>query len=496
MSFGLITRQELAQALLDELDAKVTNKVSSQFQIIPTATIPALNSGSLKMLSMKASNGTEDTELGTELIRQTTGGVNDVSVVTTRAVNGVKKQSLTFNYDGGFLFTTSGNGPTQFTSEANILGTVGTTMSAVGSKNDHKLDIYDSNNQPFALREISDADGASVRLFRARGSKSALGQVKNGDEIGSIRAVPYLADINSWGTSSALIRFQAEEDVTNANRGTSIIFSNTPNGYNGMGERMRIHPNGYVGIGVSNPRNTLHLPGSGMQIGDNQSDPASNFHIVADNQGSEPGLRFYTGNYGSGARVFNIQKNGKIHFGSEQKVFDTEGWSRVFDMHGGTNSMFRLRTNTIDSRVAVHDNGWWGGPGGLIVGTGTNHPISFATNSTTTMFLNTDGFLNFIRKTDRQDSGIWFQSRSNGASDFATVRYFDDINSYAYWGDSSENSALIIEVGNDGRNASSDVVVLKSPAAVIIDSDGFRIPTLPYDPGNAIAGMIWLRSDM
>ena len=69
-----------------------------------------------------------------------------------------------------------------------------------------------------------------------------------------------------------------------------------------------------------------------------------------------------------------------------------------------------------------------------------------------------------------QYNEIYFKSKVNTNSDYGYIRYYDDNNSYDWWGASSENSALIVGVQNDSANVYSDVVVLKSPAAVIVDS--------------------------
>ena len=73
-------------------------------------------------------------------------------------------------------------------------------------------------------------------------------------------------------------------------------------------------------------------------------------------------------------------------------------------------------------------------------------------------------------------SAITFKSTTNWPSDGGYLAYYDDNNSYNYWGDSAENSALVLGVTNDGQNAASDVVVLKSPAAAVIDAPSLLIP--------------------
>jgi predicted nucleic acid-binding Zn-ribbon protein len=72
---------------------------------------------------------------------------------------------------------------------------------------------------------------------------------------------------------------------------------------------------------------------------------------------------------------------------------------------------------------------------------------------------------------------IKFNSSVNYGSDYGYIEYDDDNNTYNFWGDSQENSALIIGVENDGQNMVSDVVVLKSPAAIVVDSPDIIMKT-------------------
>jgi hypothetical protein len=72
-------------------------------------------------------------------------------------------------------------------------------------------------------------------------------------------------------------------------------------------------------------------------------------------------------------------------------------------------------------------------------------------------------------------SQITFGSEVNPGSDYGYIRYDYDNNGYAYWGDTNENSALVIGVENDGKTVSSDVVVLQSAAAVVIDAPDTRM---------------------
>jgi len=82
----------------------------------------------------------------------------------------------------------------------------------------------------------------------------------------------------------------------------------------------------------------------------------------------------------------------------------------------------------------------------------------------------TNGNLILYHPSSGSYSSIVFPSRSNYGSDYGYITYYDDDNSYNFWGDSGENSALILGTQNDGANSVSDVVVLKGKAANIFDS--------------------------
>lgn len=78
------------------------------------------------------------------------------------------------------------------------------------------------------------------------------------------------------------------------------------------------------------------------------------------------------------------------------------------------------------------------------------------------------GGLTFKNKDGKTE--LKFNSDTNEGSDYGYLRYESDNNDYNYWGDSDENSAIIMGIENDAQGNTSDVAVLKSKAAVIIDS--------------------------
>ena len=110
------------------------------------------------------------------------------------------------------------------------------------------------------------------------------------------------------------------------------------------------------------------------------------------------------------------------------------------------------------------------------VGIGTTNPKGKLQIQENGVLSATDGNLVLYHPSSGSYSSIVFPSRVNYGSDYGYIAYYDDNNNYDYWGGSSENSALVIGVQNDGRNSVSDVVVLKSPASVIVDAPELRAP--------------------
>ena len=78
--------------------------------------------------------------------------------------------------------------------------------------------------------------------------------------------------------------------------------------------------------------------------------------------------------------------------------------------------------------------------------------------------------LDFYNQESDKKSEIHFNSYTNSDSDYAYIRYDDDNDDYNIWGDTDENSALVLGVQNDGQNDSSDVIALESPAGIFFNA--------------------------
>ncbi len=78
--------------------------------------------------------------------------------------------------------------------------------------------------------------------------------------------------------------------------------------------------------------------------------------------------------------------------------------------------------------------------------------------------------LDFYNQESDKKSEIHFNSYTNSDSDYAYIRYDDDNDDYNIWGDTDENSALVLGVQNDGQSDTSDVIALESPAGVFFNA--------------------------
>jgi Chaperone of endosialidase len=81
----------------------------------------------------------------------------------------------------------------------------------------------------------------------------------------------------------------------------------------------------------------------------------------------------------AGAERLTVVK-GNVGIGTTNPE-NSEGWHRVLDLLGNPHAKLSVRTNAIDARVMANEGGWWGAPAGMIIGTKSNHSLSFATNS-------------------------------------------------------------------------------------------------------------------
>lgn len=85
----------------------------------------------------------------------------------------------------------------------------------------------------------------------------------------------------------------------------------------------------------------------------------------------------------------SMDVTGNLSVGTDT-VYNPQGWNKVLEVAGGSHARLNVRTTAGDIVTSVfsHDN--WSGPRG-VVGTDSNHPLTFVTHYTHRMTIGTNG---------------------------------------------------------------------------------------------------------
>ncbi|OIO12719.1 hypothetical protein AUJ73_05180, partial [Candidatus Gottesmanbacteria bacterium CG1_02_37_22] len=215
---------------------------------------------------------------------------------------------------------------------------------------------------------------------------------------------------------------------------------------------------GSVGIGTTGPGYKLDVNGT-VNMGGFTTANADEWPKVVwlrnTGAGWDEGLIKGSSARGAWGRTgFGIHMEASKHFG-----FFSSGWDPLVDIEGGSGRMY------IKGNVGI---GTTGPTGKLNVN--QNDSINPVSGSNI-------GSLNLTHPTSGGMSMITFKSTVNWPSDGGYLAFYDDNNSYNYWGNSGENSALVLGTTNDGQGGASDVVALRSQAAVIADAPSLLVPS-------------------
>ncbi len=95
-------------------------------------------------------------------------------------------------------------------------------------------------------------------------------------------------------------------------------------------------------------------------------------------------------NNGGGGPALTLDDNGNVGIGTNNPE-NNEGWNRVLQIKGNTDSKILSSSNNITSGLFTHDYGFYGSPAGGIVGTTTNHPFSVITNKVNRLVVANNG---------------------------------------------------------------------------------------------------------
>ncbi len=186
--------------------------------------------------------------------------------------------------------------------------------------------------------------------------------LSSSNESNVIAANLFLDSENSPATELTVTRRDSEKPLaqikmmgagTNDFQGVlavSTVNSGTPGGP--LLERMRIHTNGYMGIGTDNPKTPLHIPEQGLQIG-TSAQASDNFHIVSDLTGNIRGLRLFNGNSGTGTHLLTVLAKGNVGIGTTNPLctLDVKGKAIKLGLEGNGGGQLFLTNNLNDNKI-------------------------------------------------------------------------------------------------------------------------------------------------
>ncbi|WP_028545754.1 hypothetical protein [Paenibacillus taiwanensis] len=255
----------------------------------------------------------------------------------------------------------------------------------------------------------------------------------------------------------------------------------------------------------------MHVNRSGIQLGIGLPATA-NFHMVSDDVGGRPTLRIYNGDYGAGTRMFAIDNQGHAMLGNQTSPSNVEGWSRIFDVYSGSNAQIKVRTDLIDSRFQVHDQGFSGGAPGLLIGTASNHDVTFLVGNQNRMSITKDGSLNISAAIRMNSGNTWKFYVDNagsvhsnaGSNDGGLLHYQLRNNTGLRWGIGLTGNENGLNNGSDFSIWSYDnnenmihrpLIITRKNSALLFGSPLRATHVYPHAPANheGNEGEIWIQ---
>lgn len=233
---------------------------------------------------------------------------------------------------------------------------------------------------------------------------------------------------------------------------------------------------------------------AGLQIGQNET-ASKNFYISSDEASDTDGagLRIYNGNHGSGNRLFSVHREGHVLMGDQNKPNNGEGWSRVFDIKVPGNGGVHLRTGVVDSRIIVHDNGYYGGGAGMYMGTTSNHDTALIQGGARRLTLGTDGLIYAFTPRIRinapagADANLSLSPGNTSSSSYGVKEIISSANV-------NGGDGLLFRAHRPADNSYKDAVLYFQQAGGQILTDSHIVRTgRPPNQGEGFDGMIWLQ---
>ncbi len=314
-----------------------------------------------------------------------------------------------------------------------------------------------------------------------------------------------LFNVQDSGTSRFLIADGGETTLAVSDTNTALTVNQSGTGnvldiYAGTNKALTVINGGEVGVGIASPTADLNIKGNlntaltgtvttngfnntvsgsgtyfttelvvgdGIKIGTEAFTVVTIFNNTTLVTSTIPGVyssviaykdsALFLVQNGGGTERFKIDKSGNLSMAGAWTV--TPGAGTNFNINLSGAGDFAVNTNQLYVDTSAAN-----------VGIGTTIPNGNLTIYKDNVLSATQGNLLLEHPTSGGASSIVFPSRVNYGSDYGSITYYDDNNTYNYWGDTNENSALVIGTQNDGQGTVSDVVVLKGVAANVFDS--------------------------
>ena len=254
----------------------------------------------------------------------------------------------------------------------------------VGTRTNHPLTFGTGNT----FRMIIGADGnvgigianPAYKLDVA-GGISRIGNIK----FGGYGGVP-LDNVISSSSAAGSLGFVTDTGAALPVKVGSLAITDS---YNNSAPLLGMYVQGSVGIGTASPAYKLDVAGAVRSTaggfvfpdGTTQTTAASGASTAASVSAGQFGLN-------AGGGTFSFPANVGIGTATPE---NSEGWAQVLDIYGAPHAKFSLRTANIDARVLSHEYGWFGAPAGMIMGTRSQHPLSFGTSGSSRVTIEAGG---------------------------------------------------------------------------------------------------------